>query len=318
MTDAPPKKPDDASPHGGVCVFAPSTIVTVTVEGGDHHDEVHFHAGGQGFWIARLLARLGVPTTLCTVFGGESGRVARALVEAEQIHVRAVGSDAANGAWVHDRRSGERRQVAELPGEPLSRHVIDELFGATLTTALDAGICVLAGPQRRKSIDAEIYHRLAADLRANGVEVIADLSGDELIAALAGGVDFCKVSDEDLFRTEGFVDETDPVRALHALREAGAAHAAITRGADPLLALLGDDPVEVRAPALHVVDHRGAGDAFTALVAATQYWGLEWSDGLRWGASAGALTVVRRGLATADRREIHRLLSRIEVNPLPS
>jgi hypothetical protein len=48
-----------------LAVFAPSPIVTVTVEeataGGP---EIHFHAGGQGFWVARMAARLGALTCM--------------------------------------------------------------------------------------------------------------------------------------------------------------------------------------------------------------------------------------------------------------
>ncbi len=43
MSDAP-----ELSDRNGVCVFAPSTIVTVTAEAGIDGDEVHFHAGGRG------------------------------------------------------------------------------------------------------------------------------------------------------------------------------------------------------------------------------------------------------------------------------
>jgi sugar/nucleoside kinase (ribokinase family) len=52
------------------------------------------------------------------------------------------------------------------------------------------------------------------------------------------------------------------------------------------------------------------------LVAASVAWGLGWVDAVRWGASAGTLSVTRRGLATPDRREIHQLLDRIDVVPL--
>ncbi len=302
--------------HDSVTVFAPSTIVTVTVERGDPVDEVHFHAGGQGFWIARLLARLGVPTTMCTLFGGESGRVARALVEVEDIDVRAVASDRVSGSWVHDRRTGERRSIAESPGQPISRHDLDELYGAVLAAALSAGICVLAGPHGRGTIEPGVYQRLAHDLSSNGVAVIADLSGDELAAALRGGVDFCKVSEEDLARASdsGVVD--DAVDSLLRLQEAGARNVAITRGGEGLMAVIDEELVEVRSPKLEVVDHRGAGDAFTALVGAAASWGLDWRDAIQWGASAGTLSVTRRGLATPDRREIHQLLDRIEVVPI--
>ena len=47
-----------------------------------------------------------------------------------------------------------------------------------------------------------------------------------------------------------------------------------------------------------------------------RHWGLDWADAVRWGAAAGSLTVVRRGLATADRREIHQLLSKVQLAKL--
>ena len=238
------------------------------------------------------------------------------MAEAEPIEVRAVEGSSPNGAWVHDRRRGQRDVVADIRDKPLSRHAADELYGATLTTALEAGVCVLAGPHGAEVAPADHYRRLAKDLSDNDVIVIADLSGPELVAALEGGIDFCKVSDEDLEATEGLEAPDDPVQAVRTLQRSGAQHAVLTRGARPLVAAIGDELLEGRTPPLQTEDHRGAGDAFTALVAATQQWGLDWREGVRWGAAAGSLTVVRRGLATADRREIHRLLDRIDLRPV--
>ena len=52
------------------------------VAAADDHDrtgtdrpEVHLHAGGQGFWVARLAATLGAEVRLCCALGGEPGRV---------------------------------------------------------------------------------------------------------------------------------------------------------------------------------------------------------------------------------------------------
>lgn len=301
-----------------MCVFAPSTIVTVTVENSTDEEqgsEVHFHAGGQGFWIARLLGRLGVPTTICTVFGGETGRVASTLVEAEPIEVRAVRRQESSGCWVHDRRTGERHVVADVRGAALGRHETDELVGAAIAGALRHGICVLTGPQQPGLIDASHYGRMTGDLRANGVEVIVDLSGAPLRSSLGAGVDFCKVSDEDLAATEGAPPSAAPLDGLAWLLELGALRAVITRGGKPAIGQVDADPFEVGTPTFQVVDHRGAGDAFTALIAAARYWGLDWDDAVRWGAAAGALTVLRRGLATANRNEIHQLLDRIQLRP---
>ena len=43
------------------------------------------HAGGQGFWVARLAATLGADVMLCCALGGEPGRVLQGLIEAEPL-----------------------------------------------------------------------------------------------------------------------------------------------------------------------------------------------------------------------------------------
>jgi 1-phosphofructokinase len=55
-----------------VAVVAPVPILTVTIE---PSDEIHLHAGGQGFWVGRMCARLGAEVVLCAAFGGETGEV---------------------------------------------------------------------------------------------------------------------------------------------------------------------------------------------------------------------------------------------------
>lgn len=98
-----------------MCVFAPAPLLTVTIESkpdGSREDEVHLHAGGQGFWISRLIAELGVDVVLCGSFGGESGRVARALIEDERVAVHGIAAAGSNGTYVHDRRSGKRIELA--------------------------------------------------------------------------------------------------------------------------------------------------------------------------------------------------------------
>ena len=84
---------DDA---GSLAVFAPSPVLTITVEPGPERPAVHLHAGGQGFWVARLAATLGCEATLCCALGGEPGRVLRTPIEAEPIALRAAPADTPN------------------------------------------------------------------------------------------------------------------------------------------------------------------------------------------------------------------------------
>ena len=69
---------------GGIAVFAPVTILTITLErAADGHDEVHVHPGGQGVWQARMGRTLGARVTICTLIGGEPGAVLHGLLEGE-------------------------------------------------------------------------------------------------------------------------------------------------------------------------------------------------------------------------------------------
>lgn len=299
-------------------VFTPSPLLTITIEAvPDGSADTHLHAGGQGVWIARLMARLGARVRLCGPFGGEAGAVLRTLVEREGVSLRP--SDAtSNGAYVHDRRGGEREAIAVTPPPPLKRHQLDELFNGALVEGLDATIAVLAGPDGEDLLSADTYHRLTADLISAGVTVVADLSGDFLIAAAEGGVSVLKVSHEDLIdhghsRSDS---QEDLMAAMTELAGRGAGTVVVSRAGDPALMLSGGRFAEVRMPVFHGLDHRGAGDSMTGGLAAGLTRGADLEAALRLGAAAGALNSTRHGLATGERDLIERLAGRVDIHPL--
>lgn len=301
-----------------VCVFAPSPLLTVTIEPQPDDVDIHFHPGGQGFWIGRMIAGLGADVVLCTSFGGEAGRVTRGLVSDPAITVRAIETSGSNGAYVHDRRSGKRVAVAEMPPDPLTRHEVDELYGATLVEGLDAGVCVLGGSADPQVVPSDVYRRLAEDLTRNGAVAIADLSREQLSRALVGRISVLKVSDEEL-EAEGRAERADldsVVAAVHKLEAEGARNVVVSRAERPIIALLDGELLAVRAPQLDVVDHRGAGDSVTAGIAAGVTRGLPLRDAVCLGAAAGAINVARHGLATGTREEIERMSARVDCTPL--
>jgi 1-phosphofructokinase len=298
-------------------VFAPSPLLTVTVERQAREGvEIHVHAGGQGFWVARLLAILDVEVTLCGTFAGETGAALETLTRREGVKVRAVPGTEPNGAYVHDRRSAERVPVAEMAPRPLSRHEVDELYGATFVEVLDAEVCVLTGDVV-PVVPSDCYRRLAADAGANGKAVVADLSGADLDAAVCGGVSVLKVSDEELVRDRRAASRGagDLWRAMRDLAHAGAANVIVSRGAEPALALVDGRAWLVVGPSVETVDHRGAGDSMTAGIAAGLCRGEDVITAVRLGAAAGGLNVTRRGLATGNRREIERLMRHVDIRP---
>jgi 1-phosphofructokinase len=301
-----------------VMVFAPVPQLTVTIEQEADAVELHVHPGGQGVWQARMITSLGVPVTLCACLGGEVGGVLGPLIAAEGVELRSVPRPTPSGWYVHDRRDGERVEIAQNPGEPLARHELDELYSLALAEGLQAEISVLSGPADPSVVPPDVYRRLAADLASNGARVVADLSGEHLTAVLAGGVSFLKVSHEELVDA-GRADDDGVdalIEAMRKLQTEGAQSLIVTRAEEPSLALLDGDLVEVALPRLEATDTRGAGDSMTAGVAAVLARGGDLTDAVRTGAAAGALNVTRHGLGSGRADAIAELVKRVRIDPM--
>jgi 1-phosphofructokinase len=302
-------------------VFAPSPLLTVTIEPGTDRPEVHLHPGGQGFWVARLAATLGADVALCCALGGEPGRVLRGLIEAEPLTLTAADADTSNGVYVHDRRSGERVEVVNVASRPLARHASDELYGMALGAGLDADVTLVTGCQPSDVVDADLYRRLVSDLRANGKLVIADLTGPPLRATLEGGVELVRLSDEELVSGQyaASAADADIVAGAHRLQRAGARYVLVSRGSAPAVLIDGArDPVRVDivGPVFEALDRHGTGDSMFAAIGIGLARGMSMIDSLRLGAAAGALNATRRGLGTGTRQEIERLATHVRVDPV--
>ena len=307
-------------PNGRITVFAPSPRLTVTIESGTDRPEVHLHAGGQGFWVARLAATLGADVVLCSALGGEPGRVLRGLIEDEHLTLRAAKADAPNGVYVHDRRTGERVEVVSVESRPLARHASDELYGIALGAGLDADVTLVTGCQPPDVVDTDLYRRLVSDLRTNGKLVIADLTGPPLRAALQGGVDLLRLSEEELVSEHFASDDSDAeiATAARRLHEAGARYVLVSRGAAPAVLIDGDHgtvQAHLVGPMFEALDRHGTGDSMFAATGVGLARGMGVIDALRLGMAAGALNATRRGLGTGTREEIERLATHVHINP---
>ena len=303
---------------GRLAVFAPSPLLTVTIESGTDRPEVHLHAGGQGFWVARLATTLGAEVTLCCALGGEPGRVLGALIEAEPITLRAAAGGTPNGVYIHDRRGGARVEVVSVDSRPFERHATDELYGIALGAGLDADLTMVTGCQPRDIVAADLYRRLVSDLRANGKPVIADVTGPPLRATLEGQIELLKLSDEELVSEHYAASESpaDIVAGAQRLHAAGARHVLVSRGSAP--AVLIDDgpsqkPMELVPPVFEPLDKRGTGDSMFAATGVGLARGMSMIEALRLGMAAGALNATRRGLGTGTRDEIERLAAHVTV-----
>jgi 1-phosphofructokinase len=311
-------KRDPPPTAGRIAVFAPSPLFTITVEAGTDRPEVHLHAGGQGFWVARLAATLGAEVSLCCALGGEPGRVLRGLIEAEPIELRAAAGGTPNGVYIHDRRSDTRAEIVSVDSRPLERHATDELYGIALGAGLDADVTMITGCQPPDIINPAVYRRLVTDLRANNKLVIADLTGPPLRAALDGGVELLRLSEEELV-WEGYAagdEAAEIVAGALRLNAAGAHQVVISRASAPAVLIDGAtamEQVELVPPVFEALDQRGTGDSMFAATGVGLARGMGMIDALRLGVAAGALNATRRGLGSGTREEIERLAAHVRV-----
>jgi len=301
-----------------VMVFAPAPQLTVTIEQQHELPELHVHPGGQGIWQTRMITSLGAEVILCAAVGGEVGRVLKPLLDFKGVTLRTIPRESGSGWYVHDRRDGQRRLLAEIAGSPFTRHELDELYNLALAEGLRAGIAILSGPAHPSVIRPEVYRRLAADLRANGCRVIADLCGDHLKAVLSAGLDVVKISHEELIADGLSPDDSEKhlTDALVRLHDDGAEAALVSRAGMGALALINEEIYRVGTPKLTPTDGRGAGDSMTAGVAAVLARGGEMSEAVRTGAAAGALNVTRHGLGTGHLDAVQVLTERIKLTPI--
>jgi 1-phosphofructokinase len=303
-----------------VAVLEPSLTLMVAVSSGAQgRPEVHFHAGGQGFWVARMVAELGADARLCAPLGGRPGRLLPVLARLDRVSVDGVRCHRPNAVWISTGPDGEEATVAETRAPPLDRHEVDRLYSAMVAAGLDAGVAVLTGLSHPGVMPADVYKRLAHDLTENGVAVVADLSREPLVQALVGGVAVVKISDQELVERGWAAGRSrdEAIAGIGRLRSMGARAVVVSRGPEAIVADLGDGRlVEVVPPRLQELNPRGAGDTMTGALAAALARGDGLVDALRVAGAAGALNVTRRGLGTGERPAIEHLVEHVEVRTL--
>jgi 1-phosphofructokinase len=303
-----------------VAIFSPNPMISIAIEAfsADGGDDIHLHPAGQGVWVARMAAELGAEPFLCGFIGGETGVVLRRQLEELPIELRLVETDGASGAYIHDRRSGERVPLAQSAAFPASRHEVDDLFSVTVATALDCDVLAVCGPYPDAAVPLEIYGGLVADVKANGKRVVVDLSSPRLDSALEGKPDMVKIND---WQIAGYVSDAvnTPARmraAMERLIDAGAGAAIVTRAGEPALALRDGELWELIPPRFERGAREGCGDSMMGGLCAAVAGGRDWEGALRLGAAAGAANFLRHGLGTGSRGVVEDLVPRIELRQL--
>ncbi|HSO97917.1 MAG TPA: PfkB family carbohydrate kinase [Solirubrobacteraceae bacterium] len=301
-----------------VAVFGPDPLLSITIEERGGGDEVHVHAAGQGVWVARMAGELGADPVLCALLGGETGGALEPMLRALPGGLRVAPMAASNGAYVVDRRGGERQTIALASRPAPQRHELDDLVAATCAAALTCTALVVCNPFPPEGFPLQIYETILADVRAAGVPVLADLSSPRLDRTLPYAPDLIKLNDWELAEyVRGPVDGPRALEAAQKLQHAGATSVVVTRAAGPILVLpAGDEPYEIVPPPFPRGFREGCGDTMMGAIAAAWARGLSLRESLVLGAAAGSANFLRHGLGTGSRAVVEELAAQIAVRPL--
>jgi 1-phosphofructokinase len=303
-----------------VAVFGPDPLLSVTIESRGSDTDVHIHAAGQGVWVARMVAELGARPVLCCLSGGETGTLLGPLLSQLPGDMRVTKTGGPSGAYVVDRRSGQRQLLASSNRPAPERHEVDDLVVSTCVAALASDVTVLCNPYPADGLPEEAYETIAAAVRGGGIPLIVDLSSPRLERTLPCGPDLVKLNDWELAEyVRGPVDGPRLLDGARRLREAGARAVAVTRAGEPILVLPGDDEAfEIVPPVLPRGRREGCGDSMMGAIAAAWARGLGLQEALVLGAAAGSCNFLRHGLGSGRRDTIEELAQRITVRSTPA
>lgn len=304
-----------------VALFAPHPLLTVTIEAeGPQRQSIHFHAGGQGVWVAAMARCMGARPILCGLLGGEPGALLRPLIaQAVGSATHLVGTAGASGCYVVDRRRGERELVAMSLSDPPSRHELDELCSLAISHAAQCGWLVVTNPMPAEALPLEVYRDIVADAHAGGARTLVDLSPPRLDSALQGEPDLVKINDWELAEfVRGPVSEPAQLLAgAQRLRDAGARCVIVTRGELPALVLDSEQALELAPPRFERGFREGCGDAMLGALAASWAADGDLRRALVLGAAAGAANFLRRGVGRASREVVDELAGKVTLAPWP-
>lgn len=225
-------------------------------------------AGGQGINVSRALRALGAAAPVATLLGGATGAELEQMLRAEGVDLHAARARGDTRVFVAVREQDSGRSLLLNPRGPACDPAEEQaLLDVVQQQAANADWVVTSGSVP-PGFSVEFHARVRDVAHAAGTRAVVDSDGDALAHAAAG----CALLVPNLHEAERLLQRRipnvrDAAAAARALLTFGAAHAAITLGADgALLATAGTESVLLARPPARSGGGSavGAGDAFLA------------------------------------------------------
>ena len=220
--------------------------------------------GGKGINVSVVLKNLGVETVALGLVGGYTGREICRLVEAEGVKTDFV-SLSEGVSRINVKLSGRPETEINAAGPNVTEEEREALI-ARLEQAGEGDTVVLSGSVPA-SLGAGFYAYLMRRLSLQGIRVVLDASGPDLIRGLAMGPYLVKPNraEAEAFIGQELKTEQELIYAMGVMQGRGAKNVLLSLGADGAL-FLSENGAVYRAQGFrgHVVNTVGAGDSMLA------------------------------------------------------
>ncbi|SFB59890.1 1-phosphofructokinase [Pseudomonas sp. NFIX10] len=280
-------------------------------------DDMHTHAAGKGVNVAQVLADLGHTLTVSGFLGEDNAQVfetlfvQRGFVDA---FIRVPGETRSN-----IKLAEQDGRITDLngPGPVVDAAAQQALLARLEQIAPGHDVVVVAGSLPR-GVSPQWLQALIARLKALGLNVALDTSGEALRVALAAGPWLIKPNTEELADALGceVVSEAAQAHAAQRLHAQGIEHVVISHGADGVNWFSVGAALHASPPKVSVASTVGAGDSLLA----GMLHGLLSADTpeqtLRTATAIAAMAVTQIGFGIHDTAVLASLEQGVRVRPL--
>ncbi|AZE46586.1 1-phosphofructokinase [Pseudomonas chlororaphis] len=280
-------------------------------------EALHTHAAGKGVNVAQVLADLGHQLTVSGFLGEDNPQAFEALFARRgfvDAFVRVPGETRSN-----IKLAEQDGRITDLngPGPQVDAAAQQALLERLERIAPGHDAVVVAGSLPR-GISPQWLQALLTRLKALGLKVALDTSGEALRAGLAAGPWLVKPNTEELAEALGspllsLATQAAAARRLHAQ---GVEHVVISHGAEGVNWFSAAPALQALPPKVSVASTVGAGDSLLAgmLHGLLSAQGCEQT--LRTATAIAAMAVTQIGFGITDAAQLAQLEQGVRVHPL--
>lgn len=279
----------------------------------------HEVPGGKGNNVARILSARGHAVIATGFLGGEHGRfIERGLQEAG-IEPRFVWLGHGESRTCHtilERDTGRATEILEA-GPEIDDDDCERLL-ERLPRLVDAIDAVVISGSAPAGAGPEFLERLAAIVRAGSSRMVVDSSGESLVSLLSGRPDLIKPNEDEMRVLMGQADSLERQIAfvgssLIARQMAPRARVLMSLGKGGALLISEAGVLRSYAPAVHVVNTVGCGDALLAGFLDGWLCGLDSAESLREAIVSGTAAALQEVGGVVAMSDVQRLRPDVDV-----